>query len=181
MERDTPAKHSLKERALEELKAYWISVLYLWLFIGAFTVYRRLILAQTGVTYLNYGIALIEALIIAKVILVGKMFGFSRWYEDKPLVVPVIYKSILFGVLVFLLGFLEHVVEGLFHKLSLEAILQGVVAVGGYELVARALILIVAFIPFFAFWEMGRIFGMRELATLFFSRRQTASKPCNSG
>ena len=130
---------------------------------------------------MNYGIALIEALIIAKVILVGKMFGFSRWYEDKPLVVPVIYKSVLFGVLVFLLGFLEHIVEGLFHKLSWEGILQGVVAVGAYELVARALILIVAFIPFFAFWEMGRIFGMGKLATLFFSRRQTSSKASNSG
>ena len=33
-----------------------------------------------------------------------------------------------------------------------------------------ALMLIVAFIPFFAFWELGRVIGMRRLAAMFFSK-----------
>ena len=66
---------SLKERAGEEFKAYWLITVYLWVFLGSFTIYRRLILAETGVPYLHYGIALVEAMVIAKVVLIGRIFG----------------------------------------------------------------------------------------------------------
>ncbi len=67
---------TLRQRLREELKTYWIITLYLWLFLGLFTVYRRLVLAETGTPYLHYGLALVEAMIIAKVVLVGRMLGF---------------------------------------------------------------------------------------------------------
>jgi hypothetical protein len=152
---------SFKERALEELKVYWIITLYLWLFLGLFTVYRRLVVAETGTVYLHYGIALIEAMVIAKVVLIGRMFGFSRRFEERALIVPVLYKSALFGLLVMLFGVVEHLVTGWIHK---QGLLGGV-----YELAARALMLIVAFVPFFAFAELGRVLGMKKLAAMFFS------------
>jgi len=160
----------LKERALEELKLFAVITLYLWLFLGSFTLYRRLILAESGTAYLHYGIALIEALIIAKVILIGKMFGFSRRFEDRALIVPVIYKSLLFGLLVLLFGILEHIVEGWFHKQGLLGGLREFGEVGAYELGARVVMLMVAFVPFFAFVEIGRTLGGRKLAAMFFSK-----------
>ena len=45
-----------------------------------------------------------------------------------------------------------------------------VAAVGADELTARALMLIVAFVPFFAFCELGRVIGMSKLAAMFFSK-----------
>lgn len=167
-EADKP--RGLKERALEELKVYWIITLYLWLFLGFFTVYRRLILAETGITYLHYGVALVEALVIAKVMLIGRIFGFSRRFEDRALIAPVIYKSVVFGLLVMLFGVVEHLVEGWFRKQGLLGGLGEIAAVGGYELAARALMLIVAFVPFFAFAELGRVLGMKKLAAMFFSK-----------
>lgn len=166
---------SLKEKAIEEFKAYWVIVIYLAVFLGALTTYRRLILAEFGVTYLHYGVAIVEALIIAKVILIGKAFGFSRWLEDRALIYPVLFKSVLFGVLVFLFGIVEHLVEGWFHKESLGAIFARIVSVGADELLARALMLVVAFVPFFAFWELGRLIGLRRLAAMFFLRPEAAS------
>lgn len=167
-EADKP--RGLKERALEELKVYWIITLYLWLFLGFFTVYRRLILAETGITYLHYGVALVEALVIAKVVLIGRIFGFSRRFEDRALIAPVIYKSVVFGLLVMLFGVVEHLVEGWIHKQDLLGGLGEIASVGGYELAARALMLIVAFVPFFAFAELGRVLGMKKLAAMFFSK-----------
>src|SRR5215472_11964757 len=173
------AKASLKERAIEEFRLFWIIALYLWVFLGSFIVYRRLILAETGVTYLHYGIALIEALIIAKVILIGKFFSFSRRFEDKPLIVPVLYKSILFGILVLLFGIVEHLIEGWFRKQGLVAGLREIGDLGAYEIGARVLMLIVAFVPFFAFSEIGRVFGPQKLAAMFFSKREAqATKEC---
>ena len=171
MEGSEPGKsRSLKERALEELKVYWIITLYLWLFLGMFTVYRRLVVAETGITYLHYGIALVEAMVIAKVVLIGRVFGFSRRFEDRALVVPVIYKSILFALLVMLFSVVEHLVSGWIHERGLLDGLREIAALGAYEIGARVLTFTVAFVPFFAFAELGRVLGMKRLAAMFFSK-----------
>ena len=164
------AAPELKEKALEELKAFWLIALYLFIFFGSFTVYRRLVLATSGITYLNYGIALIQALIIAKVILIGKAFALGRQFENRPLIVPVLFKSGLFAGLAILFGILERIVEGLFHHKSIADIFTELVATDWHEYAGRALILVVSFVPFFAFWEIGRVIGMRKIASIFFSR-----------
>ena len=173
---DAGHSRSLKERALEELKVYWVITLYLWLFLGCFTIYRRLILAESGVAYLNYGVALIEALVIAKVVLIGRIFGFTRRFDEAPLVVPVLYKSIVFGALVMLFGVIEHLVVGWFHKQGLLGGLHEIAETGAYEIGARALMLTVAFVPFFAFTEIGRQIGMHRLQAMFFSPKEPGTK-----
>lgn len=175
------ATAKLKERVIEEFKLFWIITLYLWVFLGSFTVYRRLVVAESGAAYLHYGIALIEALIIAKVILIGRMFRMSRRYEERPLVVPVLYKSVLFGILVLTLGVVERVVEGWFRQQGLAGGLRAIGDLGAYELGARVLMLIVAFVPFFAFWEIGRVLGAEKLAAMFFSRREGPAETRRTG
>ena len=175
MDAESPKRESLKQRALQEFKIYWIITLYLALFLGSFTIYRRLILQEFGFAYLNYGFALIEALIIAKVILIGRAVGLGKRFERGPLFLSALYKAIVFGVLVFLFGIVEHVVEGLFHKKDWASILHGLTELGMYELLARIVMLVVAFVPFFAFWEVGRVLGSEKLSTLFFSRHATTS------
>jgi hypothetical protein len=168
-------KAELEAKAKEELKAFLLVALYLWVFFASFTVYRRLIMAETGVSYLHYGFALIEALIIAKVILIGNLFGFSRRFQDRPLIVPVIYKSFMFGGLVLLFALAEHIVEGWFHGEGLVGGLRELLSVGTYELAARALILIVALVPLFAFTEIARVLGPGALPAMFFAEGE--SKP----
>lgn len=160
----------LKERLAEELKAYWVITLYLWLFLGCFMIYRWLVLAESGVTYLHFGFALIEALVIAKVILIGRMFAFTRRYDDGPLALAVAYKCALFALLVAAFTVVEHLVTGWMHHQGLFGGLREFAEVGAYEVGARVLMLSVAFVPFFAFWEMGRVMGMRKLAAMFFAR-----------
>jgi hypothetical protein len=163
--------HSLKERVVEELKAYWVITLYLWLFLGCFMIYRWLVMAESGVTYLHFGFALIEAMVIAKVILIGRMFAFTRRFDDGPLAVA--YKCALFALLVALFTVIEHLVTGWIHHRGLFGGLRELAQVGAYEVGARVLMLSVAFVPFFAFWEMGRVMGMQRLAAMFFARPAT--------
>jgi len=56
----------LKGKLRQELIGYGINVIYLTLVFGAFTMYRRLLLAAHDISYANYGVALIEALILGK-------------------------------------------------------------------------------------------------------------------
>jgi hypothetical protein len=168
------AAHSLKERVVEELKVYWVITLYLWLFLGCFMVYRWLVMAESGVTTLHFGFALIEAMVIAKVILIGRMFAFTRRFDSGPLALAVAYKCVLFALLVALFTIAEHLVVGWFHHQGLWGGLREFAEVGAYEVGARTLMLTVAFVPFFAFWEMGRVLGMERLAAMFFARPATA-------
>lgn len=174
---EAATKPSLKERALDELKTYWVITLYLWLFLGSFAAYRKLILAETGVSYVHFGFALVQALIIAKVVLIGRIFGFSRRFEDGPLIWPVLYKSVLFALLVMAFGVVEHLVEGWIHHKGAFEGLREIAAIGADEIAARMLTLSVAFVPFFGFWELGRVLGMRELADLFFTRTRRPAAP----
>ena len=167
-------KAEIKARAIREFKVFWMIAVYLWLVLGAFTIYRRLILAQAGDAYLHYGVAVVEALVIAKVIVVGRLFGFSRRFDDEPLIVPVLYKTILFGVLIAAFGIVEHLVQGWIHEQGLLAGLRSLGEVGAYELGARMLILMLALVPFFAFGEIVRVLGARDMVALYFSKREAS-------
>ncbi|KEF40827.1 MAG: hypothetical protein ER33_14860 [Cyanobium sp. CACIAM 14] len=168
--RTPPSRSGLRTRAYRELKVFGLTALYLWIFLGSFSLYRRLILAEAGVSYLNYGFALVEALIIAKVILIGRLFGFSRRYEGEPLIVPVAYKTLFFGVLVMAFSLLEHMLEGLFRGQGGLGGLHEMFTLGIYEISARVLMLIIALVPFFALMEMGRVLGMDRLSAMFFRK-----------
>jgi hypothetical protein len=74
---------SLKNKIFHELAEYWITACYLALVFATFTEYRRLILAAHEITYTNYWVAVIEALILAKVVLIGDAIHLGRRLEDN--------------------------------------------------------------------------------------------------
>lgn len=162
----------LKEKAVEEFKLYWMVFLFLALMFGAFTTYRRLILGDMGVSYGHYGAGIIEALVIAKVILIGDAMKLGRGMEKYPLIYSVLVKSVLFSLFVGLFNICEHAIESLWHGQSWSAILaHPFEAKTPDEFLARSIVLFVTFIPFFALWETGRVLGHGKLAALFLHRR----------
>jgi len=161
----------LKEKALRELKVYWIVTLFLAFVFCAFVTYRRLILTEFGISYFHYGAGLVEALIIAKVILIGQAFGLGKRLEDGPLIMAALFKAVLYGVFVGVFAVLEHLVEGFAHGKDLVAIWHQLLGLGKDEILARTLMVIVTFVPFFAFWETDRVLGEGKLFAMFFQRR----------
>ncbi len=100
MNEENNRKAGWKQKARAELIEYWGNVLYLACFFGAFAWYRRFILAQYQISYLHYGAAILEALILAKVILIGDMMRLARRFEEKPLYLPTLYKTFIFTLFV---------------------------------------------------------------------------------
>lgn len=164
-------KADWKHRFAREMFQYWINFLYLAFFFAAFTWYRRLILAEYQITYLHYGVALIEALILAKVVLLGDALHLGREFEGKPLIFPTLYKAILFSLFVGVFAVIEHSIGGWLHGKGFAEGFREIVNEGKDELLARCLLTFFAFIPFFAFRELGRVMGKGKLITLFFSHR----------
>jgi hypothetical protein len=161
----------LKEKAAEEFRLMLLISAYLAAFFAAFLTYRRLISREFGASTFHYGFALIEALVIAKVILIGKALGLEKTDSRRTVAFSVLRASVLYGLLVAAFAILEHIIEGLVHGRTLAASFDAFLSQGVYEILGRTLVLFVAFIPFFAFWEVGRLAGEEKLFDLFFRKR----------
>ena len=161
----------LKQKAKHELIEYVLIVAYLAIVFGALMWYRRLILASYNIAYADYGVALIEALILGKVILIGRAFRLGRSLEDKPLIFSSLYKTAVFCLFCAAFTVAEHTVIGLWKGGGLAAGLHEIGEQGGFDVLANTLMLFVSLFPFFAFKELGRVFGRDRLKEIFFLKR----------
>lgn len=157
---------------------YLINFIYLAVFFGVFTWYRRLVLESYNIDYLNYGVSLIEAAVLAKVIMIGQFFGLDRLSKDRPLIFPTLRKSVVFTIFVGLFKILEYMLRGLVDGTGLSGGLAEFVDKGQDELLAACLVVFFAFIPFFAFRELGRVFGQGFIRAMFFRRGKIPESTC---
>jgi hypothetical protein len=163
-----------RQKIQHELIRYWLTVLYLALFFGGFANYRRLILAQYDISYEDYGISVIEALVLAKVIVVAEKLRLGRGFEHERLIVPTLYKGFLFSVCVGLFNVIESVIRSFISGKGPIAAVDEFISQFNYELLAGGLVVFFAFIPFFAIRELNSVLGEGRLFKLFFQRRSTA-------
>jgi len=167
---DMHAPHAGWKRTLiHELVEYWLNVAYLSFFLVAFVWYRRLILAEYQVLYTNYWFPLIEAAVLAKVIMIGDVLRLGRGLEHKPLIVPTLIQTLVFGAWVAAFHVLEATVRALIQGKGLRGGFEAIASKGRYELLASVVMVLVAFIPFFALRELRRVMGEGTLWTLFFT------------
>ena len=164
-------KSGVKEKLIHEVKEFLAIFVYLALFFGAFTTYRLLVLKEMGISYFPYGLVLIKALVLAKVILLGQYAKVGKIFDDRPLIIPTLYKVGLFTLFALVFEVLEHAVGGLVHGKGLMGGLQELLDDGWVKFLSRTLLVMWAFIPFFAFTETGRVLGEGKLSELFLRRR----------
>ena len=169
-------KAGWKQKIIHELVEYWLIVLYLAIFFGVFTNYRRLILAHYHISYEAYGFSVIKALVLAKVILVAESLRLGRGFKDKPLIVPTLYKAFLFTVCVAVFNVVESMIRSFIHGSGLMGAVSEFTSRFDDELLAGALVVFFSFIPFFAVRELGQVLGEGTISKLFF-RKRSAVEP----
>ena len=170
-----PRSAGWKRKIVDEMVEYYLNFVYLAFFLVAFAWYRRLILAEYDILYLNYWAPLVEAAILAKVIMVGDMVRLGRGLERKPLMVPTFLRTVVFSLWVALFSVLERTVRGLLHGKGLTAGLAELLSEGRYELVGQCVVILCAFVPFFAFKELEGVLGKDKLRDLFWRREVLAA------
>ncbi len=161
-------KATLKEKAAEEIRLMVLISAHLAAFFISFHLYRNLVSRELGATTLRIGFALVEALVIAKVILIGKALGLAKKSTARTPSVAVLRPSVLYAGLVAIFAVLEHGIEGLVKGRTLAASLDEMLGQGVSEILARTLVLFPALIPFFALWEIDSMLGEKNLFDLFF-------------
>jgi hypothetical protein len=164
-------KCRLKQKVIHEMNELLVIFLYLALFFCAFTTYRMLVMKEMGLSYFHYGFALIKALVLAKVILLGKYVRLVKVFDNRPLIIPTFYKVILFSLFALAFEILEHAIGGVLHGKGITEGFQEIISTGRDELLSRTLVVLSAFVPFFAFGEVGRVLGEGKLGELFLHKR----------
>jgi hypothetical protein len=87
------------------------------------------------------------------------------------LIVPTLYKTVAFTLWVALFAVVESAVRGFLQGKGLAGALDHLLSEGKHEFFAKCLVVFIAFIPFFAFKELGRVLGKGKLGELFFRRK----------
>lgn len=159
-------KPTVKERALDELRRFLGIFFYLWVLFGLFALNDSIVLAEHHVNFKMQGFAAINAFMLAKVMLVAENFHLGQRFKDRPLVYPIVYRSVIFTLLLICFHIVERVLVGVVEG---KTIAENFPEIGGGSLrgiISAATIVCVALIPFFSFRELGRVIGERELKTL---------------
>jgi hypothetical protein len=150
-------KPTLKERVIEEAKKFAAIFLYLWVVFFVLMLTEWIALAEHHIGFTFYGLAAINAVVLAKIMLIADKARFAERLKGMPLVYPIVYKAIAFTTLLFVVYVLEEMLIG---GLSGRGFLA-VPHIGGGLMGALCLWLIfcVALIPYFAFREIEQAVG----------------------
>ena len=163
-----PAAKPWKKALAHEMTEYLINFALLSFFLIAFAWYRRLLLASYKIEYFGYWGPLIEAAILAKVVMIGEIFHMGRRFRNWPLVVPTIYQTIVFSLFVLLFKILESVVGALIRGKTVSDGITELTSKGLDTILAGCVLIAAAFIPFFTMKEIERTFGPEKVHAMFF-------------
>jgi hypothetical protein len=173
----TPPKQvGWKRKVVDEMVEYYLNFVYLGFFLVAFAWYRRLVLAEYNILYLGYWMPLVEAAVLAKVIMLGDLLRFGRGFAGKPLLLPTFFRTALFSVYVAVFSVVERTAAGLLHGKGLTAGVAELASRGRDELLAQCVIIFCAFVPFFAFKELEGVLGKDALRDLFWRGEVPAAR-----
>ena len=158
----------IKELFLEVLPAF---IFFLVMF-HIMMVTRALVLKQYGINAPASAVAIIGALIVAKVILIANRIPFLNLYPKKPLIWNVILKTIVFAAITFVFLIIEGIIN--------EARRQGNFAVGVENFMsnvswpafwARDIWINVLILFYCAAVELAHVIGRDRVREIFFGKK----------
>ena len=131
-----------------------------------------LILADYLVSFGSFMVATVTALVVGKSVLVANAMPFLRRFDMAPMIQPVLFKTIVYWAAVFLVRFLEKLVEYLFAGGTLSAIPEYVATHFTWHRFAAVQIwLFVCFLIYVTTTQVSAVLGPGKLRQLMFQRR----------
>lgn len=155
---------TISQRVGHELKELAILTAYLAFFFCVLATYSMLLLDKFHISYFAYRTALINALLTAKVILIGEAMHVGRRFEDRSLLCSAASKSFIFGLLLFGLHLSEELLKELFHGENAAVAFREMRL---DDLLMRTIVIVCTFVPLFIFRELRRVVGNDQLRDIF--------------
>ena len=136
-----------------------------------------LILADYRASFGNFMVATMAALVVGKAVLVANAMPFLGRFDTAPMIRPILFKTIVYWAVVFLVRFLEKLVEYLFAGGTLSAIPEYVAThFTWHRFAAIQIWIFVLFLVYTSVEELNARLGDGELMKIFFTRRLSETK-----
>jgi hypothetical protein len=128
----------------------------------------QLILNQYLIRFGDYTLATLAALLVGKAVLVADALPFFRRFDTEPLIQPILFKSLIYWLMVALFRFLERVIEYLTGGGKLRDIPEFVLMHFSWSQFAAVQIRIfVLFLIYTTAAELSALFGEGEIFRIF--------------
>ena len=161
----------VKQKLMHEVRRLAAIFVYLAIFFSVFKLYTRLVLTEYHINYFEYGLTVLKALALSKVVLTMEALRLGERFRDRPLIIPTLYSTAVFAAFAWAFEIVEHVIVGLFRGKNISEVLTELFDKGWPYLAGMTLVVFVAFLPFFAFRETRRVLGAGRLRDLFIKGR----------
>lgn len=137
----------------------------------SFAWYRRLLRDSYHISDAVYWAPVVSAAILSKVLMIGVALRVGRGLRTWPLIIPTVYRTVVFSVLVVGFSVLEPMAGAWIHGRKAADGLAELTSTGWQGLLAWHVLVIIAFLPFFALKEIEAMFGTEKVRGLFFRRQ----------
>src|SRR5215510_571435 len=128
----------LKEKGVAEAKKLLWIFAYLWVLFGLFALHKSIVLGTPS--FYHQGFAVINALVLAKIIFFAEEFHVADKLKDRPLIYPIAYRSAVFSLILIVFHLIEEVLAGLWRG---KSVMDSIGAKAILELLVLAVIMFV--------------------------------------
>jgi hypothetical protein len=163
---------TLRARARHEGLRFAATAGYLYVCFGALVALKSAILHGHGLPPLPLGLALVKALLLAKFMMVGDALRLGERYRTRPLIWPILHRSVVFLALLVGLTVAEAVVAGWLRGRAIVESLRGLGGGTWAEAGATLLVLLLILLPYFAFRMLAEVLGPDRLFRVMFVERR---------
>ena len=137
----------------------------------------QLVLDDYLVRLANFALATAAALIVGKAVLVANLLPFLRRFDTAPLIRPILFKTVVYTIVVLLVRFLERLVEYWFGGGTIAGLPDYVAHHFSWHWFAAVQIwTFVLFLIYTSATELSALFGPGELIKILFTRRPSELK-----
>jgi hypothetical protein len=160
-------------RVLREAREAVLPTAFFFLGFNLIVLTTNLLVAQYSVAVSNFLLATMGALIVGKAVLVANNLPFIRSYDRAPLIQPILFKTGVYWVMVFLARLLERFVRFSIveHNPVGDFPSYLIFTFSWHRFVAISLWILVLFLIYVTATEFGQLFGRGEVPRLLFTRR----------
>ena len=172
-----PPKSRLLAFIIEQLREVLPPTLFFTIGFNLIAWTTQLILADYLIDFANFMLVTMSALIVGKAVLVANRLPFFRRFDTAPIVQPVLFKTLIYCTVVFLIRFLERVGKYWFSGGTFGGIPEYVANHFSWNrFVAIQIWVFVLFLIYTVGAELNSLFGGGELAKILFTRRSSELK-----
>lgn len=162
-----------RERLKEELIKYGLISGYLYVCFSVLIVYKIAILKGEGITLVPYGVALVQALVLGKFILIGDALSVGALDEKHPLLHRIAWKTLAMTVLLVVFKAIEEIIVGLFHHVTMAKVWADFAEKSPIETLAPIAMMGLVLVPLITVAEIVRMVGVDRLRAGLMGRRDT--------